>query len=367
MLTERTRDMIALNMIKKLGPRKILALLGAVKDPKEVFFMDARRLAGLTGGCPVWEGDLRSIKSSRVYEEELAYIEKNRINVVSYGDEDYPENLRNIYDPPPVLYFKGTMARKDKTSIAIVGSRKCSKYGAEMAERIAYDLAASGITVVSGMAKGIDEAAHRGAVKAGGRTAAVLGSGFRHIYPPDSEELVSLILENGLVMTEFSSETMPLSMHFPRRNRIISGLSLGVLVVEAAEKSGSLITADLALGQGREVYAVPGRADISTASGTNHLIQEGAKLVTSAEDILAELGMVTARRGGKKVPGAGTHVVLSDEQKKVIDILDSDKPCHFDHIAERTGMTLPCLSELLLKMELKKLVRGLPGKNYVRT
>jgi len=366
MLTERTRDMIALNMIKKLGPRKILALLGAIKDPKEVFSMDARRLAGLTGGCSGWEVDLRSIKSSRVYEEELAYIEKNGINVVSYGDEDYPENLRNIYDPPAVLYFRGTMARKDKTAIAIVGSRKCSKYGAEMAESIAYDLAASGITVVSGMAKGIDEAAHRGAVKAGGRTAAVLGSGFRHIYPPDSEELVSLILENGLVMTEFSSETMPLSMHFPRRNRIISGLSLGVLVVEAAEKSGSLITADLALGQGREVYAVPGRVDISTASGTNHLIQEGAKLVTSAKDILAELGMA-ALRGGNEVPRAKDHVVLSDEQKKVIDILDSDKPCHFDHIAERAGMTLPCLSEILLKMELKKLVRGLPGKNYVRT
>jgi DNA processing protein len=216
----------------------------------------------------------------------------NKIRIIHLRDEKYPEALKNIYSPPRELFYKGDLLKEDSNCVAIVGSRKCSLYGLQMAEKIAFELASRGITVVSGMAKGVDQAAHRGALKAKGRTIAVMGSGFNHIYPSGSEALAQEILESGAVITEYTADTRPLRMNFPKRNRIISGLSKGVVVVEAAEKSGSLITVDFALNQGRDVFAVPGRVDSPVSRGTNLLIQNGAKAVMNVDDILNELDLL---------------------------------------------------------------------------
>lgn len=218
---------------------------------------------------------------------------KEDIKTVRIDSGYYPERLKAIYDPPDVLYYRGELLEEDSKAIAIVGSRKCSAYGVKMAESLARGLAERGITVVSGMARGIDTASHKGALEAGGRTIAVMGSGFGRIYPPEAGSLLEEIASSGCVITEYPIETPPLRWNFPKRNRIISGLSLGVVVVEAARKSGALITANFALDEGREVFAVPGRADLNTSSGTNALIQAGAKLVTTASDILDELCIET--------------------------------------------------------------------------
>ena len=286
-MNRQQRDIIALSMVPGLGARRIALLLSETKDTEDIFTMSGARLKEVTGR------DLAKPGLARNYcevEREADYVESKKINVTSLADEDYPLSLRDIYDPPPILFYRGCFD-KYRPAVAIVGSRRCTAYGLQMAESLAYDLAVRGVTVVSGMARGIDQAAHRGALNAGGRTIAVMGSGFSHIYPPGSEQLAEEIAENGAVMTEFLSDVRPERFNFPRRNRIISGLSDGVVVVEAARKSGAMITVDYALDQGKDVFAVPGRADLMASSGTNKLIQSGAKLVTRAEDIIDELNV----------------------------------------------------------------------------
>ncbi len=214
---------------------------------------------------------------------------ENKTRTLSFSDKGYPTNLKYIYDPPPTLYVKGNILPEDNIAIAIIGSRRATYYGLKNAENLSFELAAGGITIISGLARGVDSAAHRGALKAGGRTIAVLGSGLNIIYPPENEKLAREILQCGAVISEFPQGTAPLRQNFPRRNRIISGLSLGVVVVEAAKRSGALITANLALEQGREVFALPGKIDSFTSRGTHDLIKQGAKLVESAEDIIEEL------------------------------------------------------------------------------
>jgi DNA processing protein len=234
-----------------------------------------------------------------------------------------------------------------------------------MAENLAFDLAGRGITVVSGMARGIDSAAHRGAIKAGGRTIAVMGSGFRNIYPRESEALAKEIAASGAVVTEFQSEVTPVKYNFPRRNRIISGLVKGVVVVEAAEKSGALITADFALNEGRDVFAVPGRADSPSSSGTNLLIKSGAKLVTCAADVIEELDLAVPGVGpcDKKNAAFGSRKGLSDDEKSVLRVLEAEDGVHIDVLAERSGLGRR-VSEVLLKMEIKGLVTASAGRTY---
>jgi DNA processing protein len=231
----------------------------------------------------------------------LELINKNNITVITDRDESYPENLFNIYDRPPLLYIKGNLQKED-INIAIVGSRLASTYGKFITERISRELAMKGITIVSGMARGIDSAAHRGAIAAQGRTVAVLGCGLDIIYPPENKNLFSDIVQNGAVISEYPPQTQPLSAHFPARNRIISGISYGVVVVEAGEKSGSLITARLALEQGREVFAVPGSIDSVGSRGTNKLIKQGAKLIENIDDILEDILPQLDRKPAKVVP-----------------------------------------------------------------
>ncbi|MFH1552782.1 MAG: DNA-processing protein DprA [Candidatus Omnitrophota bacterium] len=365
-LNRTCRDIIALTLVSELGPRKIMALLDQTRETGEIFRLSPSRMAEITGGRTSQFEGISGVRTSEEYARELEFIEKEKIWPVCSRDENYPENLKNIYDPPAGLYCRGSLLPDDINAVAIVGARKCSAYGLGMAEKLAFDLAEKGITVISGMARGIDSAAHRGALKAGGRTIAVMGSGFRHVYPSESERLVRAISECGAVITEYSSDIMPSKSTFPRRNRIISGMAKAVVVVEAARKSGAMITVDLALQQGREVFAVPGRADFYTSSGTNSLIQNGAKLVMNAQDVLEELD-VSVREEHDAHPRRKAHHgprSVSGEERKVLKILSTEHSAHIDRLSESTGTNPAELPEILLKLEIKGLVKASAGKNY---
>ncbi|HET7909975.1 MAG TPA: DNA-processing protein DprA [Nitrospira sp.] len=300
---------------------------------------------------------------------ELRDIERLRIEVRSILDEDYPRRLLTIPDPPPLLYIAGSLSATDELAIAVVGARRGTAAGRLVTERLAGSLAEVGFTIVSGLARGVDAAAHRGALAAGGRTVAVLGCGLRLTYPPEHQRLREEIQERGAVVSELSLDAPPHSAHFPRRNRIISGLSFGVIVTEAAIDSGSLITARLAAEQGREVFAVPGSVREDTSRGTNALIKEGATLVERAEDVIEviapqlepalRLRVSDARRSKSQPDHLGNH------DRVVYDAL-SDEPVTIDSLLERTRLPVPSVMASLLTLELRRRVRQLPGQRYLR-
>jgi DNA processing protein len=298
------------------------------------------------------------------------------IRTITLDDRAYPKNLRNIYDPPKALYVNGTLRDSDDVAIALVGSRRASMYGLEMCEELAFEVALRGVTVVSGMARGIDSAAHRGALKAKGRTIAVMGSGHNDIYPPENKDLYEEIVKTGAVLTEYENDMPPLPANFPQRNRIISGLSLGVVVVEAVRNSGALITANFAAEQGREVFAVPGKVSSPTSSGTNDLIKDGARLVQSADDIMEELSLAEMKPVSGEAKGeidekiakkvkAYIYNSLTEDERKVYKVL-SDEPAYIDEILRTTGITPSKMSKVLLNLELKRLIKEMPGKQFVR-
>jgi len=282
------------------------------------------------------------------------------IKKINESDAIYPESLKNITRPPSELYVDGNIIPEDKDAIAIVGTRRPTTYGIRQAEHIAYELALRGITIISGMARGIDTKAHEGALRAKGRTIAILGSGLNKIYPPENKRLSEKIAKNGALISEFPLDTPPYRSNFPRRNRIISGMSKGVLVVEAAQKSGSLITANFALEEGREVFAIPGCVTSPQSAGTNALIKEGAKLVERTDDILEELGMF-----GNKEDMKNKGSLISDEEKKVFDILTT-KPKEINEISENAKLPSYKVVEILFKLQLKRLAKALPGNNFMR-
>jgi len=286
---------------------------------------------------------------------------------IALGDERYPELLRAIYDPPPVLYCDGSLEPGDRQAVAIVGSRQATPYGLRITETLAGELSALGFTILSGFARGIDAAAHRAALAAGGRTIAVLGCGLDVDYPPGHASLHAEIAGSGAVLTEFAPGTPPRATNFPRRNRIISGLALGVVVVEAADDSGSLITARLALEQGREVFAVPGPIDVPTSQGPHGLLKQGATLVETVDDIVEELLPQLDRplQTLKTEPIATLpeHGELSPSERTVLDVM-SREPLHLDDLTERSRLTTPAVAGILLGLELKALVKQLPGQRY---
>ncbi len=366
-MNKTCRDIVALNLLEGLGPKRIMTLLKNTQNTEEIFSLAPARLAELTGLRYGGIEQMSDVRKSRVYAEEMTYMDSEDIHPICCFDRAYPESLKNIYDPPPVLFCKGSLRPVDAEAVAIVGPRRCSLYGLKMAERLAFDLAKKGVTVISGMAKGIDQAAHKGAIKAGGRTIAVMGSGFRHIYPKGSEKLVSTIAYNGAVITEYSSDTMPSKSSFPRRNRIISGMARGVVVVEAAERSGALITADFALDQGREVFAFPGRADSLTSRGTNRLIQNGAKLVLHVGDILEEFEISAPQNIDVKTKEESLVMYgLGEEERGVLGMLEEQVPLHIDQLSASSSTDPRKLSEILMKLEIKGLVKAQAGKNFVR-
>ncbi len=286
---------------------------------------------------------------------------------IPLGDERYPELLRAIYDPPAVLYCDGSVEPGDRQAVAIVGSRQATPYGLRITETLAGELSALGFTILSGFARGIDAAAHRAALAAGGRTIAVLGCGLDVDYPPGHASLHAEIAGSGAVLTEFAPGTPPRATNFPRRNRIISGLALGVVVVEAADDSGSLITARLALEQGREVFAVPGPIDVPTSQGPHGLLKQGATLVETVDDIVEELLPQLDRplQTLKTEPIAALpeHVELSPSERTVLEVM-SREPLHLDDLTERSRLTTPAVAAILLGLELKALVKQLPGQRY---
>ncbi len=298
------------------------------------------------------------------------------IRKITIEDKEYPKNLRSIYSPPKQLYVIGALLEQDETAVAIVGSRRASQYGLETSEKLGFELALRGLTVVSGMAIGVDSAAHKGALKARGRTIAVMGSGHNRIYPQQNKKLYEDISKTGAVITEYEQDMEPLAYNFPARNRIISGLSLGVVVVEAARNSGALITANFAAEQGRTVFAVPGKVSSNTSSGANELIKDGARLVQSVDDIIEELSLVEIKsvsedeRGeiegkiSKKVK-AYIYNSLTDDERKIYKIL-SDEPLYIDDIFDKAGLEQAKASKILLTLELKKLIKELPGKKFVK-
>jgi|CXWL01.1.fsa_nt_gi DNA processing protein len=297
---------------------------------------------------------------------EYNLLRSNNVCVISDDHEDYPSLLRETASAPLVLYVQGKAGALKEPAVAIVGSRRASLYGMGISQKFAIELAQAGLTIVSGLARGIDTAAHQGALKSNGITIAVLGCGLCTIYPAENKKLAESITERGAVISEFPMETPPASFNFPRRNRIISGLSKGIVVVEAALKSGALITSDFALEQGRDVFAVPGKVGDPAAQGTNRLIQQGAKLTISVEDILQDLA--PGLQGFRPTPvqpedDLPTDNSLTEEEKMVCSSL-SDETLHIDELTGKTGLSVTQAALVLFKLQLKKLVRQLPGQKY---
>jgi DNA processing protein len=393
MRTDRER-FIALNRTPGVGSAALRRLLEAFGGLDRVFAASARELQQAAGlRTPIAERLALACQDERGLERELELATRAGVTILTPANAGYPELLRTIPDPPLALYVRGVPDVMEGPAVAVVGSRRGSLYGLECAGRLSCELALRGVTVVSGLARGIDGAAHRGALKGGGRTIAVLGSGLDRLYPPEHERLAEEIARTGWLVSEHPMGTEPIGQHFPRRNRLISGLSLGVVVVEAAARSGALITADCALEQGREVFAVPGPMTSVTSQGTHHLLKQGARLVTSVEDILEELRLVplsggtpvagdaepgpmfartrhsslagrTNMGGAAAGPATGT-TELAEAEGRVLACVGTG-PRTIDALALESGLPMPELLALLVQLELKHLVRQLPGKRFVR-
>jgi len=362
----RREALVLLNMYPLFGIKKYQKILKSFVKLEALFDVSQDKLekSGLSYSL------IKAIQRLKLInpEEEFKKCEKAEIKIVTYEDADYPEALRQIFSPPLVIYFKGEYKVEDHLALAIVGSRRPSIYGRITAEKLSKELARRNITVISGLARGIDTVAHQGSLKNRGRTIAVLGSGLGNIYPPENKRLASEISEKGLLVSEFPYNSPPFSGHFPRRNRLISGFSLGVIVVEAAAKSGALITANFALEQGKEVFAVPGKIDSPTSVGTHQLIQEGAKMVIDVNDILEEFKC--------RFPGEPFAVDIIEEKKKInISSLEdkifslikegTDGGVHIDKIIRDSQVDSGKVAGLLFNLELKGLIKQLSGKRFV--
>jgi DNA processing protein len=346
----------------ELMPRKAHALLDAFGGPAEIFLANMRALAEVRG---LGDTAIAKILKSKPEdaEKDLESMSKLSVRLVPVTDQEYPFNLKQIYDPPVALYVRGELKESDKFAVAIVGSRRASEYGRIMAQKIATDLCSRGLAVVSGGARGIDTFAHRGALKTGGRTIAVLGSGVDVPYPPENKELFNQIASSGAVIAESPMGSSPDPWRFPARNRIISGMSRGVLVCEGAEDSGALITANFAVEHNRDVYALPGGVDKPSSRGPHKLIKEGAKLVESADDILQELGVITE-------PGARSQLdlpmeKLSPQERAMVELLDL-QPKHVDVVIRESKLAAPEAIGMLTLLEMQGFVRRVPGNCYVR-
>jgi DNA processing protein len=372
------RDWVELNMTPGIGPRAAAKLLERFGSADAVYNATRSELERLRLPPEAVDSIIaRDLQTTA--EAEIDEVRKLGGDILLLDDGVYPSSLREIYDPPIVLYVKGAWSECwDQPCIGVVGSRRCSTYGQNAAMMLARDLAKRGVTVVSGFARGIDAAAHRGALEAGGRTVAVLGTGLDEIYPRDHKKLAADILaQGGALVTQFPLKTPPVSENFPYRNRIISGLSLGIVVVEAAENSGSLITARLAMEQNREVFAVPGNITSRNSFGTNYLIKgAGAKLVQQWQDVAEELPQQIAARLLPPAVNAKSKTIagrlsllpegLSTTETSVFKLLTPDSPAHVDWLVDKSKLPVSQLTAALLTLEIKDLVRALPGRCFVR-
>jgi len=356
---------LALSRVKGLGCVSFKRLIAHFGDPTRALAAAPSELAAIEGlQRDAIDGIVGFTQWAEV-DSDLQRIRGAGITLVRYTDANYPARLRTIADPPPLLYVKGALTAADDKAVAIVGSRSASDYGRRVARDLARGLASFGFTVVSGMARGIDGMAHETALNCHGRTIAVLGSGVERAYPPEHERLYQRIAEQGAVISELPMGTKPLAFNFPARNRLISGVSLGVVVVEATEKSGSLITASLAVDQGREVFAVPGEVGSSRSRGAHRLIRQGAKLVETVDDIIEEIAPQLARLSGGdgKTDARQLPQNSSAAAQKVFALLQQ-RSLQIDEIIENSGLVSAQVLGILLDLELQGYLRQLPGKVY---
>jgi DNA processing protein len=361
-----TEASIALNMLPTVGPVRLRKLLEVFKEPQQVLTAKPNELRKIEGIGSEVADQISSWESTIDLGAELDRIRELGAKVITQESLAYPKSLREIHAAPIVLYVWGELQDRDHHAIGVIGARRTTHYGAESAKKLAYQLAYAGLTVISGLARGIDTAAHQGALAAKGRTIAVIGSGLAKLYPPENAGLAEKIRAgNGAIVSEFSMEIEPDRQTFPMRNRIISGWSHGVLVVEAGLNSGALITASQALEQGRSVYAVPGHINAPSAMGSNRLIQQGAKLVMDASDVLDDLQILLPE--AKPSPKAAMRPLpeLSEEERRIFDAIEATETS-IDEITEKTDLPSATVSSTLLQLELKRLVKQLPGKYFVK-
>ena len=364
---EKLTNLNLLLSIDGIGPGKIKNLLKKFKSIEKILAANELELIGTDGINKLLAQRIKKIvrNKNKIEEDtkrELERINNLKIKIISLWDSDYPELLKNIYDPPLLLYYKGDISELDKFSIAIVGTRKPTEYGKLQTQKFTSELVSQNITIVSGLARGIDSIAHSTALKSNGRTIAVIGSGLNKIYPPENKNLFEEIAERGIIFSEYKLDTKPDAGNFPQRNRIISGLSLGCIVVESGIPGGALQTAQFALDQNREVFAIPGNLGVKQSEGTNTLIQKGtAKLIKNAEDALVELELKLNPVIGKNIPKQKPDLNLFEE--KLLNIL-TDGQIQIDKIASLSNLsTSDCLVHLL-SLEFKGLVKQLPGKVF---
>jgi DNA processing protein len=372
-VSEPLRYWVGFNLIKGIGPIRLRALVehfGSVQTAWECSD------AALRASRLLDERTLASVITTRKscdLDAELRMLDRLGIQVITLDSTDYPPLLRQIPDPPTVLYIKGALLPTDSAALAVVGTRKATAYGKQIAETLVTALAASGVTIVSGLAHGIDTVAHQAALQAGGRTLAILPNGLDTVYPPENRALAEQILDRGALITEHPLRETAEKSHFAPRNRIISGISLGVLVVEAGEKSGALITADLALNQGRNVFAVPGNVVSAASQGTNSLIQSGAKMALTAADILDELRLdptlvhaadALERQRREPAPLPVSLEAVSDDEARIVACL-SDEPLHIDLVANAAGLPVAQVTAALWLLVARGLVREVNIQHYV--
>ncbi len=375
MLSEHDIEWLKLSLIPEIGARRGKKLLERFKTPKAILGASLNELAQVEGVGFELAQKIVAARPGLDLARQLRLIDKNQVDIVPLDSPDYPVNLKAIFDPPLVLFVKGKILPQDYFSIALVGTRMNSFYGRAMAEKLSSQLAQKGFTIVSGGAKGIDTFSHSAALRLKSRTIAVLGSGLDIAYPPENKKLFEGIAGNGAVVSEFLMSTPPSRQNFPMRNRIISGLSLGVVVIEAPQRSGALITASCALEQGREVFSVPGKADSFNSGGTHQLLREGAKLVEKSDDIIEELEpvlkdkirefkanhFIEEQKTGRALP-----VRLNDEEKIVYDSV-SLQPANLEEIGRRSEFSVHKISGILTALELKGLIKQSLGKMFVKS
>jgi DNA processing protein len=371
-LAAEVRDLLSLHLVPGIGARLTASLLERFGSAAAVLRATPAELCEVPHIGSKLAGLIRESIATGDVDAELALMASHSVRLVALGSPEYPATLATIEDPPHLLYVRGTLEARDANAVALVGSRQCTSYGRRVAERLAADLARAGWTVISGLARGIDGAAHRGALQGGGRTLAVLAGGLSHIYPPEHTDLAGQVAASGALMTEAAMRMEPMAGLFPIRNRIISGLARAVVIVEANDKSGALITARLAGEQGRVVLAVPGPVDSEASAGANGLIRKGAVLCRGVEDVLEEL-----RATAPLVPDGQTSSPiaaavqepppgLDGAERRVWDFLAAQAQ-HIDDMARQLLIPVPELSRTLMLLEMKRAVRRLPGNRYERS
>lgn len=351
---------LAISMVKGIGSIRFTKLIKYFGSVENIWNADIKSFTDALGGHAKVYQEFLKVKNNMDIIRYNDYLKREGIKYLTIEDKDYPALLKQIYDPPIILFYKGKII-SHSINIAIVGSRKCTYYGRETAKYIAGSLSKYNINIISGLARGIDTYAIQGAIEQGGYTTAVLGCGLDIIYPPENKNLYKKVSETGLLLSEYHPGTKPDGHNFPARNRIISGLSQGVVVVEAAEKSGSLITVDFALEQGREVFSVPGNINSKYSVGTNKLIKQGAKIVTDIDSILEEFDLKCKQETSK----GGTCHTNSQEEKKILEYVTFE-PLDLDELALKTGLSLEKLNTFLTLLEVKGLIKQISGKKIIR-